>query len=302
MLDDRTILYASHEPGTQTELINPNEIAAMAKKPAPRKPDHEDDHPMYVRMVLGSLAVLAVFALIIVGIMFANQRREQQVALYRTQCEQAMSGLESKRTAYTQLREGEGAQAGAISDIQVDNAATIRALDEQLSATMPELITCDVANAAQYHDRLQLIDEHSEWFDTHAASLQSAVDGVTASKRSKDLADRRETFSATLREVQTTLDLTRGNVADNVTWDDLSKLLASAQQAHDAGDMEHMEALEGELSAAVDRVNASRDQKIADDERKAAEQQRRAAEEKAKQEQQRAEQDKQKQQNQQKKD
>lgn len=46
MLDDRTILYASPEPGTQTELINPNEIAAMAKKPAPRKPDHEDDHPM----------------------------------------------------------------------------------------------------------------------------------------------------------------------------------------------------------------------------------------------------------------
>ena len=100
----------------------------------------------------------------------------------------------------------------------------------------------------------------------------------------------------------TTLDLTRGNVADNVTWDDLSKLLASAQQAHDAGDMEHIEALEGELSAAVDRVNASRAQKIAADERKAAEQQRRAAEEKAKQEQQRAEQDKQKQQNQQKKD
>ena len=85
MLDDRTILYASPEPGTQTELINPNEIAAMAKKPAPRKPDHEDDHPMYVRMVLGSLAVLAVFALIVVGIMVANQRREQQVARYRTQ-------------------------------------------------------------------------------------------------------------------------------------------------------------------------------------------------------------------------
>lgn len=302
MLDDRTILYASPEPGTQTELINPNEIAAMAKKPAPRKPDHEDDHPMHVRMVLGSLAVLAVFALIVVGIMVANQRREQQVALYRTQCEQAMSGLENKRTAYTQLREGDGAQAGTISDIQVDDTATISALDEQLSATMPERITCDVASAAQYNDRMQLIDEHSEWFDTHTASLQSAVDGVTASKQSKDLADRRETFSATLREVQTTLDLTRGNVADNATWDDLSKLLASAQQAHDAGDMERMEALERELNAAVERVNASRDQKIADDERKAAEQQRRAAEEKAKQEQQRAEQDKQKQQGQQKKD
>lgn len=257
---------------------------------------------MYVRMVLGSLAVLAVFALIVVGIMVANQRREQQVALYRTQCEQAMSGLENKRTAYTQLREGDGAQAGTISDIQVDDTATISALDEQLSATMPERITCDVASAAQYNDRMRLIDEHSEWFDAHTASLQSAVDGVTASKQSKDLADRRETFSATLREVQTTLDLTRGNVADNATWDDLSKLLASAQQAHDAGDMERMEALERELSAAVERVNASRDQKIADDERKAAEQQRRAAEEKAKQEQQRAEQDKQKQQGQQKKD
>ena len=300
MLDDRTILYASPEPGTQTELINPNEIATMAKKPAPRKPDHEDDHPMYVRMVLGSLAVLAVFALIVVGIMVANQRREQQVALYRTQCEQAMSGLENKRTAYTQLREGDGAQAGTISDIQVDDTATISALDEQLSATMPERITCDVASAAQYNDRMRLIDEHSEWFEAHTASLQSAVDGVTASKQSKDLADRRETFSATLREVQTTLDLTRGNVADNATWDDLSKLRASAQQAHDAGDMERMEALERELNAAVERVNASRDQKIADDERKAAEQQRRAAE--AKQEQQRAEQDKQKQQGQQKKD
>ena len=149
MLDDRTILYASPEPGTQTELINPNEIAAMAKKPAPRKPDHEDDHPMYVRMVLGSLAVLAVFALIVVGIMVANQRREQQVALYRTQCEQAMSGLENKRTSYTQLREGDGAQAGTISDIQVDDTATISALDEQRYDARADHLRCGQRRAIQ---------------------------------------------------------------------------------------------------------------------------------------------------------
>ncbi len=195
---------------------------------------------------------------------------------------------------------GRGSQAEASSHALLGMPSSLAITTQQLGGRgIPEPLR---TGEARYNDRMRLIEEHSEWFEAHTASLQSAVDGVTASKPSKDLADRREPFSATLREVQPTLDLTRGNVADKATWDDRSKLLASAQQAHDAGNMERMEELERELCAAVERVNASRDQKIADDERMAGEQQRRAAEEKAKQEQQRAEQDKQKQQGQQKKD
>lgn len=294
MLDDGTVVYDAPEPGERTELINPHEIAAMARRPQSHRPEHDDEHRTYVRMLVGSVLVLVVFVMIVGGFVLADRHRSQQLAQYRAQCEQAMGTLDEKREAYTQLREGDAAQAGEISDVQVADTATIRLLDEQLAADAPERITCEVADAAQYDARLQMIADHGEWFETHTASLRSAVDGVTASKLSKDLADKREAFGASMREVQTTLDLTRGNVADAATWDDLSRLLETAKQVQSGDDMDRMTAMESELRAAMDRVNASRDQKIADDERKAAEAKARHEADRAKQEAQKAKQEEQK--------
>lgn len=53
-VDDKTIMYAGNEAGSQTELINPNEIAAMGRQPPTshrRQPD-DDNRGFYRRLAI----------------------------------------------------------------------------------------------------------------------------------------------------------------------------------------------------------------------------------------------------------
>ncbi|MEE1296558.1 MAG: hypothetical protein UHD09_06940 [Bifidobacterium sp.] len=60
--------------GTQTELINPNEVAPMAAAAPPKGPRHRQDPARtYHRMIAGCLAVLIAVALA-VGVLVHVQR------------------------------------------------------------------------------------------------------------------------------------------------------------------------------------------------------------------------------------
>lgn len=269
MVDDSTIVYAGAEAGTQTELINPNEIAAMAKQPSHKPP--KDDNRKYLWVIFASIAVLALFAaVILIGVQIHNHR-QQQLAQEHARCESAMTALNEKAKQYEALRSGDGAAAGAISDIQVTDSGTVKLLDEQLKAQTPSATSCAVSSIDQYDARIQQIHDHEEWYDAHMRSLQEAVDGVNDSKRLKEVEEATATLDDTLREAQTTLDLTRGQVADEATWNRLSDLYAKAQQAEAGGKLDEITSVEQEIKTAIGDVNASRDKKVAEDERKARE-------------------------------
>lgn len=269
MVDDSTIVYAGAEAGTQTELINPNEIAALAKKPN-RKPP-KDDERKYLWVIFASIAVLALFAVVIFAGVQIHNRRQQQLAQEHARCESAMAALDKKAKQYEELRAGDGASAGTISDIQVADSGTVELLDEQLKAQTPATTSCDVPSVDQYDARIQQIRDHEEWYDAHMRSLQEAVDSVNDSKRLKEVEEATAALDDTLREAQTTLDLTRGQVADETTWSRLSELYDKAKQAEAAGDLDGITSIEQQIKSAISDVNASRDKKIADDERKARE-------------------------------
>lgn len=270
MMDDSTIVYAEAEAGTQTELINPNEIAALAKKPDNNKPP-KDDERKYLWVIFASIVVLALFAaVILVGVQIHNHR-QQQLAQEHARCESAMTELDKKAKQYEGLRSGDGAAAGAISDIQVADSGTVKLLDEQLKAQAPAVTSCAVSSVDQYDARIQQIHDYEEWYDAHMRSLQEAVDGVNDSKQLKEVEEATATLDDTLREAQTTLDLTRGQVADEATWNRLSDLYMKAKQAEEGRKLDEITSVEQDIKTAIGDVNASRDKKIADDERKARE-------------------------------
>lgn len=270
MMDDSTIVYAEAEAGTQTELINPNEIAALAKKPDNNKPP-KDDERKYLWVIFASIVVLALFAaVILVGVQIHNHR-QQQLAQEHARCESAMTELDKKAKQYEDLRSGDGAAAGAISDIQVADSGTVKLLDEQLKAQAPAATSCAVSSVDQYDARIQQIHDYEEWYDAHMRSLQEAVDGVNDSKQLKEVEEATATLDDTLREAQTTLDLTRGQVADEATWNRLSDLYMKAKQAEEGRKLDEITSVEQDIKTAIGDVNASRDKKIADDERKARE-------------------------------
>ncbi|MEF2737281.1 hypothetical protein [Bifidobacterium choerinum] len=270
MMDDSTIVYAEAEAGTQTELINPNEIAALAKKPDNNKPP-KDDERKYLWVIFASIVVLALFAaVILVGVQIHNHR-QQQLAQEHARCESAMTELDKKAKQYEGLRSGDGAAAGAISDIQVADSGTVKLLDEQLKAQAPAATSCAVSSVDQYDARIQQIHDYEEWYDAHMRSLQEAVDGVNDSKQLKEVEEATATLDDTLREAQTTLDLTRGQVADEATWNRLSDLYMKAKQAEEGRKLDEITSVEQDIKTAIGDVNASRDKKIADDERKARE-------------------------------
>lgn len=270
MMDDSTIVYAEAEAGTQTELINPNEIAALAKKPDNNKPP-KDDERKYLWVIFASIVVLALFAaVILVGVQIHNHR-QQQLAQEHARCESAMTELDKKAKQYEGLRSGDGAAAGAISDMQVADSGTVKLLDEQLKAQAPAATSCAVSSVDQYDARIQQIHDYEEWYDAHMRSLQEAVDGVNDSKQLKEVEEATATLDDTLREAQTTLDLTRGQVADEATWNRLSDLYMKAKQAEEGRKLDEITSVEQDIKTAIGDVNASRDKKIADDERKARE-------------------------------
>ncbi|KFI58511.1 hypothetical protein [Bifidobacterium choerinum] len=270
MMDDSTIVYAEAEAGTQTELINPNEIAALAKKPDNNKPP-KDDERKYLWVIFASIVVLALFAaVILVGVQIHNHR-QQQLAQEHARCESAMTELDKKAKQYEGLRSGDGAAAGAISDIQVADSGTVKLLDEQLKAQAPAATSCAVSSVDQYDARIQQIHDYEEWYDAHMRSLQEAVDGVNDSKQLKEVEEATATLDDTLREAQATLDLTRGQVADEATWNRLSDLYMKAKQAEEGRKLDEITSVEQDIKTAIGDVNASRDKKIADDERKARE-------------------------------
>ncbi|WP_288272753.1 hypothetical protein [uncultured Bifidobacterium sp.] len=280
MVDDSTIVYAGNEAGTQTELINPNEIAALSKRPNGKTPNN--DNRKYLWAIFASIAVLALFAAIIFAGVQMHNHRQRQLAQERARCESAMASLNEKAKQYDALKAGDGAAAGTVSDIQVADTSTIKLLDEQLKAQAPAATSCEVPSVDQYDARIQQIRDHEEWYDAHMKSLQEAVNNVNDSKELKEVEEAKSTLDETLREAQTTLDLTRGQVADESTWSHLYELHEQAQRAEESGDLSSITSVESDITSAIESVNASRDKKIAADEQKAREEALKKAQEEPK--------------------
>ncbi|MEE1296557.1 MAG: hypothetical protein UHD09_06935 [Bifidobacterium sp.] len=193
------------------------------------------------------------------------------LAEHRTQCEQALTDLREDADAYEGLRTGNGKVASRIADADVQDAGTVKTLEEQMDATAPTMPACTAMSADELEATVAQIDDHHEWYEAHSDSLKEAIEGVRASKQAKAVAERAAQLADTLTEARTLLDLTRGQVKDQATWEALEDLVNEGESVAAGSDMDAMDASETKLRDAMAKVTASNDAKKADDEKKAQE-------------------------------
>lgn len=84
---------------------------------------------------------------------------------------------------YSALVNGDAAEAAALTEDDVTDAATLDALNKALAAEAPEYPGCVADDQAGYESATQQINELTGWYQDQLDTLQQAVDAVNAAKQ-----------------------------------------------------------------------------------------------------------------------
>ena len=279
-VDDKTIMYAGNEAGSQTELINPNEIAAMGRRPPTshrRQPD-DDDRGFYRRLAVTCVSILAVLAVLIAVIFGIGRHRQSIIAAKRTECERSLVGLDDKVVAYQDLVGGDGELASKIADVDVKDMTVVKQLDIEMASESPATVNCDVSSVEEFENRIAQAKASSQWYDEHTASLRSAIQAVNESRHAKHAEDAHASLEEVLRNADNILTSAQGHVTDEAVWDDLSKLIGEARNRSGETDMGRIGTLMDDLNARMDAVERSNRENLRQEEQARAEAERKAQE------------------------
>lgn len=189
-----------------SEVSNPNISDAGSKnvtenKKKSRKP-----------AVIAVASVAAVAVLAGGGWFVWKAYAEHGLAVTRQACVDASEGYRQAVNAYSQLVNGDAAEASGITVKQVADAKTVDALAEELKATEPKAAACAADDRAGYESKTSLIEKNTGWYGKHAKSLENAVKAVNDSKLEKAVSDAEQLLKDS-----------DGKVQDASTRDELSK-------------------------------------------------------------------------------
>lgn len=279
-VDDKTIMYAGNEAGSQTELINPSEIAAMGRRPPTshrRQPD-DDDRGFYKRLALACVGILAVLAVLIAVILGIGRHHQSTVAAKRAECEQSLVGLDDKVVAYRDLVGGDGELASKIADVDVKDATAVKQLGIEMASEAPATVNCDVASVEEFENRIVQAKASSQWYDEHTVSLRNAIQAVNDSRQAKQVEDAHVSLEELLRNADNILASAQGHVTDEAVWNDLSKLIGEARNRGGETDMGRLGTLMDDLNAKMDAVERSNREKLQQEEQARVEAERKARE------------------------
>ncbi len=284
--NNSTMVANGGETGTQTELINPTEIASMGRKPptSHRKPSGDDEHAFYKRLVIISVVMLAIFAVLITVIVGIDRHHQSVISEKRSTCEQSVTKLDDKVAAYRDLVGADAAVANTVSDIDVKDSAVVKQLDAQLSAEVPATVNCDVASAADLDNRIAQAAEASTWYDEHTVSLKNAIDEVNKSRELKQVDDAHDSLETLLRDASNVLNSAKGHVTSENVWNDLSKLIGEGSAMASEEDLTKINSYVDDLNVKINEVKQSNEEKLRQEEQEKADAAKRAAEQKAAQE------------------
>lgn len=189
-----------------SEVSNPNISDAGSKnvtenKKKSRKP-----------AVIAVASVAAVAVLAGGGWFVWKAYAEHGLAVTRQACVDASEGYRQAVNAYSQLVNGDAAEASGITVKQVADAKTVDALAEELKATESKAAACAADDRAGYESKTSLIEKNTGWYGKHAKSLENAVKAVNDSKLEKAVSDAEQLLKDS-----------DGKVQDASTRDELSK-------------------------------------------------------------------------------
>lgn len=98
-------------------------------------------------------------------------------------CATASEDVRNATNDYNNLLNGDASDASALTKDDVKDASTLDALNKAMGAEVPVYEGCIAEDTKGYQAATDKLAEQVDWYKTHTASLQKAVDAVNASKK-----------------------------------------------------------------------------------------------------------------------
>ena len=216
------------------------------------------------------VAAGCAFALVAAGgVAWHAWDTRRRVEAAKASCADSVALVKKRQGAWERLLAADDTVAAlAVTDEQVEDAATVTALADAAVASSGKVAACDATDAAGLDAAAAANGKVADAYAKASGTLTDAVTAVTASRDAKLLADARSGLEAKLGEARTLLSDSDGRVADAATRDALSKAIDEAGKGAD--DAAKLGELKTALESAMRQVDDSVAAKTKADEEAAA--------------------------------
>ena len=229
-------------------------------------PEAERKRPKWLVPVAAGCALALVAA---GGVAWHAWDTRRRVEAAKASCADSVALVKKRQGAWERLLAADDTVAAlAVTDEQVEDAATVTALADAAVASSGKVAACDATDAAGLDAAAATNGKVADAYAKASGTLTDAVAAVTASRDAKLLADARSGLEAKLGEARTLLSDSDGRVADTATRDALSKAIDEAGKGAD--DAAKLGELKTALESAMRQVDDSVAAKTKADEEAAA--------------------------------
>ena len=229
-------------------------------------PEVERKRPKWLVPVAAGCALALVAA---GGVAWHAWDTRRRVEAAKASCADSVALVKKRQGAWERLLAADDTVAAlAVTDEQVEDAATVTALADAAVASSGKVAACDAADAAGLDAVATANGKVADAYAKASGTLTDAVTAVTASRDAKLLADARSGLEAKLGEARTLLSDSDGRVADTATRDALLKAIDEAGRGAD--DAAKLGELKTKLETAMKQVDDSVAAKTKADEEAAA--------------------------------
>lgn len=135
------------------------------------------------KWAIALIVVVIVAVIAVAGVFGFRAYSESQYNTAVAACATASEEVRNATNDYNNLVNGDASEAAALTEKDVTDASTLDALNKELSVEMPEYEGCLADDTKGYQAAADKLNEQTDWYKTHTASLQKAVDAVNASKK-----------------------------------------------------------------------------------------------------------------------
>ncbi|NEG70544.1 hypothetical protein [Bifidobacterium choloepi] len=127
-------------------------------------------------------AAVAVVLVMSWGIYEASDNSDQ-VAEAKSTCLEAADAARVAANQYNSLYVGDATTAAQIGSDDVSDPAVLTALSDAMDAETPANVVCKADSTSGYESETSQLNENTDWYNTHYASLKKAVDAVMDAKK-----------------------------------------------------------------------------------------------------------------------
>ncbi|NMM98541.1 hypothetical protein [Bifidobacterium olomucense] len=135
------------------------------------------------KWAIALIVVVVVAVIAVAGVFGFRAYSDAQYNNAVAACATASEEVRNATNDYNNLVNGDASEAASLTEKDVKDSSTLDALNKELSAELPEYEGCLADDTKGYQAATDKLNEQTDWYKSHTASLQKAVDAVNASKK-----------------------------------------------------------------------------------------------------------------------